>query len=863
MSFCNFKEVREKEVQASTTPKNNCDVCKLYETCASPKLRLFGDGNKKVLIVGSYPYKEEDRVGVYGRDKEMYFLIDQLESLGINFEKDCWYTTAVNCRPVKGDPTTKNVNLCRSRLLSFIDKLQPKSIILMGEFAFDSLIGPRLTGRITGTSFSAFVGETIPDAELGKWICPVWPVSFLFSRKEYSDGNYSKSLYERDGSILPAWKNQLNKAFSIVDTPIESVDYESLCKTTQDVDQAIDWLIDAMEWPEVSFDYETNSIKCFRHGAKIVAVSISNGEVSMAFPFFQDAQFLKVWKKFMLSNNKKISHNMAFEGLWTREIGGYWFTNWYWDTMLAAHCIHNTKPTGLKFCTYTKFGIIGYDAGVDTFIKSSTEERDKYGDNAFNTIDNAPLDELLLYNAMDSLFTFRLYQIQKEQLQGDYLKGFQFFMESALALTKTQHNGFVLNMEQYQNVTTDLNQKIHDAEVAIMESDAVKQWDKEGAFNFNSGPQLSHLLYDIMKIKPTSMTKGGKPSVDAESLEKMDNPLVQLILTQRKYQKLLGTYIHQYKVEETDGKIHPSFYLNRVDTFRSSSSSVNVQNLPKRDPDAKKMITSLVLPQKGHKLVSYDFKSLEILIGACHSGDENLIEFASDPTKDMHRATAADIFMLDEVDVSKSLRSSIKSAAVFAEFYGSYWKQTAPDCWEVAKQEGLIEHLKKKGVKTFAQFEDRVRIAEEIMWNERFPQHNLWRQECWKLYQKQGYLDSLTGFKIRGPIKRNNSFNSAVQGDGYHVLQWGYNKVLEEIERLELDVLPWAEIHDAGDYSVNPKDEKTLDSLVWKYYTQEVKKHWPWIIVNLQVEKEAGKVDADWSTLETIGFLDENGEIKG
>lgn len=53
-----------------------------------------------------------------------------------------------------------------------------------------------------------------------------------------------------------------------------------------------------------------------------------------------------------------------------------------------------------------------------------------------------------------------------------------------------------------------------------------------------------------------------------------------------------------------------------------------------------------------------------------------------------------------------------------------------------------------------------------------------------------------------------------------------------------------------------------LDRLVWKYYTQEVKKYWPRIVVNLQVEKEAGEVDADWSTLQTIGYLGENGEIK-
>lgn len=861
MAFCNFTDARGKQVQASTIPKNNCDMCKLHETCTSPKMRLYGDGAKRVLIVGSYPYKEEDRIGIYGRDKEMYFLIDQLESIGVEFERDCWYTTAVNCRPAKGEPTTKNVSYCRPRLLSLIEKLDPIAIILLGETAFDSLIGPRLTGRITGTAFSAFVGETIPDQELKRWICPVWHPSFLLSKRVYDDGNFSKAFYERDGSILPMWKQHLSRAFMFRDFPA-IVDYDSLCQTTTSVEQAVEWINEARRWNSVAFDYETSSIKPFRKGAKILATSISNGNVSYSFPFFDDPLFERAWMKLMLSPNNKVCHNISFEGLHTRVRCGYWLENWHHDTMLAAHCIQSQQPTGLKYCTYTKFGVIGYDESIDKYLKASKEEEEQYGDNAFNNLENAPLEEMLQYNALDSLFTYRLYERQKQELVDPIDKGFRFFMESALALTKTQFNGFPLNTKRYEEVTQELQIKIADTEKAIMASPEVALWDKEEPFNFNSGPQLSHLLFDIMKIEPTNKTPSGKPSVDAEALEKMDIPLVQDILTYRKYQKLYGTYIHQYRVEATDGFIHPFFYLNRVDTFRSSCGSVNVQNLPKRDPDAKKMITSLVLPRKGHKLVSYDHKSLEVLINACHSGDENLIAFTSDPTKDMHRSSAADIYLLNEKDVSKSVRTGVKGRFVFAEFYGSYYKQVAPDCWELAKEENLMEHLRTKGVKSYAQFENRVKEAEEILWNERFSQHNEWRRDCWTLYQKQGYLDSKTGFRIRGPMRRNNTFNGLPQGDGYHVLQWGYNKVLEEIERLGLDVYPWAEIHDAGDYSVNPKDEKVLDRLVWKYYTQEVKKHWPWIVVNLQVEKEAGEVDADWSTLQTIGYLGENGEIK-
>ena len=275
-----------------------------------------------------------------------------------------------------------------------------------------------------------------------------------------------------------------------------------------------------------------------------------------------------------------------------------------------------------------------------------------------------------------------------------------------------------------------------------------------------------------------------------------------------------------------------------------------------------KMITSLVLPKKGHKLIAYDYKSLEVLINACHSRDKNLIEFTSNPEKDMHRSSAADIFMLEESEVSKRVRSGIKSAFVFSEWYGSYYKQTAFDCYELAKAEGLIDHLKSKGIDTYAKFEDRVRIAEEILWGKRFKRHDEWRRECWANYQKNGYLDTLTGFRLNAPMRRNNTFNAPVQGDSYHILQWALNNCIAEMEERGMEAYAWAEVHDAADFSCPPEEEDMLDYLVGKWFIRGVTDHWPWIIVNLQIEKEAGEVNGDWSTLKAIGYVDEFGHIR-
>ena len=154
---------------------------------------------------------------------------------------------------------------------------------------------------------------------------------------------------------------------------------------------------------------------------------------SYAFPFFKSAEFLAAMKRFLLSDCKKISHNLQFEAVWTRQLLGYWPKNWFWDTMLAQHCLHNQMGVGLKLLTYLTFGIIGYDDYIDKYIQSSEEDQLKYGDNAFNDMLNPEIDEhrRLHYCALDSLFTHKLYAYQEGLFDAHMMKGYLFFVKTA------------------------------------------------------------------------------------------------------------------------------------------------------------------------------------------------------------------------------------------------------------------------------------------------------------------------------------------------------------------------------------------------------------------------------------------------
>jgi DNA polymerase I-like protein with 3'-5' exonuclease and polymerase domains len=521
--------------------------------------------------------------------------------------------------------------------------------------------------------------------------------------------------------------------------------------------------------------------------------------------------------------------------------------------MLGQHCLANQKPTGLKFLVYTAFGHTGYDDDVGAYLKATTAEENKYGANAINQIHLAPVDKLLLYNALDSLYTYKLAELQKGRLSEFQHQGLAFFIQSAQTLAIAQINGFPLDVEILESVERSLVEQMAVQEKVIMDDAVLKQW-AEGVFNFQSGPQLSRLLYQVLGITPKAFTASGKPSVDEETLSTINVPIVKNILSYRKLAKMRKTYIAQYAVETVNGRVHPYFNINGVNTFRSSSSGPNIQNQPKRDEEAKRLIRSFIRPSTGNRLVEFDYKSLEVVINCCYSNDPTLREYLTNPLSDMHRDSAVDCFMLKPEEVTKAIRNDVKGQFVFAEMYGSYYAQVAADLWETAEKHGLRKHLQDKGVRNYADFERHIEEAERILWEERFPVHNEWRDKQWKFYQKHGYVELLTGFRAYGPMKRNNTFNTPVQGAGYHVLQWTMNHVNKKVQRLERSYLI-GEIHDSCVGDIHPSESDLVDYWYWLYGTQKVREHWDWITVPLTVEKEQSAIDGSWAEMKEVGPL--------
>jgi uracil-DNA glycosylase family 4 len=644
--------------KSDLTPKiYDCKRCGLFAECSTPKFPHSGRGKKRILIVGPPVGRVEDTAGIVQKGTSYRYLASNLKQVGIDLEEDCWYTHAIKCY-TKDKLGLTTQSACHRMLMREIDELDPIVIVPTAPEAWDVLLYERLVGRASYNSYGDWCGELIPDQVLLRWVAPIYSASFVDSRNDKQYNPY-----------ILFWHRQMENMLIPTARPKKIDTNTHICKTVGD---AISAITKALSWSSFAFDYETTGIKPFAEGHRIAYVSISDGEIAYSFPNFKDASFQTALKSLLTNDAVKIAHNANFERSWTQQILGYEVVNLTQDTMLIQHSLNNRKPTGLKFLTYARYGYLGYDADADEYLRASTEDERTYGTNAFNRVFDAPVSKILEYNALDSLFTAWLFNDLYRELDREHqLPGYKFFMEVSLALYHAHREGFLIDMELLEKTGEEIEKAIRPYVDQVMSDPLIVQkWSSSHHFNPRSDYDIRTLLFGILKLEPKEFTDKGQPSVDAESLVLYQNtiPIITPIFQIKRLSKLNGTYIRQIRAEQNDGVLRSFYNLNGVVTYRSSSSAPNSQNQPKRDKESRRIIRSLYRPRRGHRLIEYDFKAMEVSVAAAVTGDANLIKYVTDPSTDMHRDLAKGLFMVDEV--SKNLRgTATKGPWTFAQLW--------------------------------------------------------------------------------------------------------------------------------------------------------------------------------------------------
>jgi len=447
-------------------------------------------------------------------------------------------------------------------------------------------------------------------------------------------------------------------------------------------------------------------------------------------------------------------------------------------------------------------------------------------------------------------------------------KAYRLLHDGILAFARAEQQGIRVDLDYVEKKKIWVTNKMDKLEDHFKRTNLYHHWAHavKGKININSGTQLAHFLYNVKKIEPVKFTVTGKGATDEEALKQLNIPELDILLDRTRYKKAWDV-LNGFEKEQVTGFVHPFFNLHLVRTYRSSSDSPNFQNIPKRDEEIMQICRRALVPREGHQLVEIDFSGLEVRIAACYHKDPKMLEYINDPKSDMHRDMAIQIFMLDKFDKTKHniLRQAAKNGFVFPEFYGDYfgncaigmaytWCKLPQSKWD--RGQGITldgdnftisDHLIAKGISSLDDFTDHIRVIEKDFWENRFPDYAEWKDRWWKIYQKYGYVDLLTGFRCSGVMGKNDSINYPVQGAAFHCNLWTFIELDRIMQKEKWDTRLIGQIHDSIIMDVHPAELPHVIETAKSVAGTDLRNTWPWIIVPLDIDIEYCPIDGNWS----------------
>lgn len=452
------------------------------------------------------------------------------------------------------------------------------------------------------------------------------------------------------------------------------------------------------------------------------------------------------------------------------------------------------------------------------------------------------------------------------------LDAYSLFHEGTIALAVVERRGIRIDTEYCDEKLDWIEQKHSQAERRFGRTPLARAWQARfgGKVNYQSTQQLRAVLGADFGVKPIKETEGGEASADEESLRRCGVEGAEFVLRMRRLSKM-GYTLKGLRQPAINGIIHPSFWLHTVVSFRSSSSSPNLQNIPVRDFEMLEVCRTAIMPSRGHQLLEIDFKGIEVAVSCCYHKDPTMLAYLRDSKSDMHADMAVQIYKLQDelrqADTFKSiLRQSAKNGFVFPEFYGDYFGACAVNMacnWLKMPQEGswrdthgvtfngspIGTHLRDIGVYSLGDFTDHLEKVERDFWERRFRVYNRWRKDWYAKYQNEGEFEMLTGFRVAGLMTRNQATNYPVQGSAFHALLWVLIRLVKRLRGWRSGVI--AEVHDSALIDTHP-DEFDDVLAICHELVEELKREWDWLIAPMTIEAKAGPVDGSWAVIEEL-----------
>ncbi len=411
----------------------------------------------------------------------------------------------------------------------------------------------------------------------------------------------------------------------------------------------------------VCFDTETTGLDA--NNAELVGLAFSIKDFEAYYvPIPEDQkvaqsiveEFRAVFENDALKIGQNIKYDMLMLKWYDIEVKGKLF-----DTMLAHYVVEPELRHNLNYLSETYLGYA--PVSIESLIG-------KKGKNQLSMRD-VPAEKIKEYAGEDADLTLRLKSVMEKEMAGQEMESLYWNTEAPLVevLVEMEYNGVKVDADFLGEYSVELKEKAEALEKSIHEVAGVP-------FNIASPRQVGEVLFDKMKLPYRwRKTKSGQYSTSEEKLTEMaeKHPIVKDILKYRGLTKLRSTYVDALPklINPKTGRIHSSFNQALTATGRLSSQHPNMQNIPIRTPEGRKVREAFIPRDDEHIILAADYSQIELRLIAEISGDEAMLS-AFEGGHDIHRATAAKVYGVTLDEVTSDQRRNAKTVN-FSIIYGA------------------------------------------------------------------------------------------------------------------------------------------------------------------------------------------------
>jgi len=546
-------------------------------------------------------------------------------------------------------------------------------------------------------------------------------------------------------------------------------------------EQLDDWLKKISAAEVTAFDTETTSLSYMEAEIVGLSFSVTPGEacyVPVAHSYAdapeqlnREAVLEKLRPWLESDEHKKVGHHLKYDahvlmnhGI---QLGGMAF-----DTMLESYVLNSTETRHDLDSVSRRY------LGVETI---KYEEVAGKGAKQLR-FDEVPLDMAAPYAAEDADICLQLHlHLWAELQKQEKLKELYLEVEQPLVpvLQIIEETGVLIDDAQLFEQSAEIEQKLQQFEL--------KAYELAGHnFNLSSPKQLQVVLFEEMGIPVIRKTPKGQPSTAEDVLQELaeEHELPRLILDWRSLAKLKSTYTDKLPgmIVERSGRIHTSYHQAVTATGRLSSSDPNLQNIPIRTEEGRRIRQAFV-PPEGYKLVAADYSQIELRIMAHLSEDESLLKAFADDS-DVHRATAAEVFDCTPEEVSDDQRRAAK-AINFGLMYGM-------SAFGLAKQLSVPRYEAQDYIETYF---DRYPGVKAFMDNTR------------EQAKEKGYVETVFGRRLylpdinsrngqRRQYAERSAINAPMQGTAADIIKKAMIDVQDWLDDSKADARIIMQVHD-------------------------------------------------------------------